>query len=91
MFASAMMRENTADASKALNMLDRYQHSFAVRNVLAAAYYARINRIERARAFWDQAKREQPMLMVSPDVFFSRLPMSPKVCDKLREWLKPVL
>lgn len=91
LFAAAMMRDNIADASEALRYLDRYEHTFAVRYVLAAAYNARIKRIDRAHALWAQATREQPLLRISPDGFFERLPMAPKVRSRLRAWLAPVM
>lgn len=90
-YVAAMMRDDPAGAGAALARVHMLRHANAVTPVLTAAWQARLGQLARARASWDQAKRIQPVLRLSPDQFFNRLPMAAPERERLKIWLGPVL
>lgn len=90
-YVGAMMRDDPAGAGRALGQMAGLRHSLPIYAVLAAAVHARNGDLAKARAQWAAARRDQPVLLVSPDLYLSRLPISPRVRRRLRAWLKPVL
>lgn len=90
-FFDAMMREDAPAAKEALVGLEDLEQSQAVVPMLTAAYHARTGQLPRARAAWQTAKDRQPVLNISPDVYFQRLPIAPEVRSRLKQWLAPVL
>jgi tetratricopeptide (TPR) repeat protein len=90
-FVSAMMREDTAGAGRALARLQQLNHTLPVLPIFSAAYEARTGQLQKARASWERAETVQPILRVDPDLFLERTPLSPVVAARLKKWLGPVL
>jgi hypothetical protein len=90
-FISAMMREDTAGAGRALGQLKQLNHSIPVTPIFSAAYEAHTGQLAKARESWERARNMQPILRINPDIFFDRTPLGPDVTARLKQWLEPVL
>lgn len=90
-FVSAMMRQDTQGAGRALAQLKALQHSLPILPVLSAALEARTGRLDEARASWEGAKANYPVIRLSPDHFLERMPIGPTVRVRLKEWLAPLI
>ena len=90
-FVAAMMGEDLAAAHAAIAKIDAESYSSVLSRILDAAYEARTGNLAAARASWEQAKQDKPILRVLPGAFLKTLPASPEVQAKLTSWLRPAV
>lgn len=90
-FVAAMMKDDLAAARAAVAHLNTQNHTSALNRILQAAYESRSGNLGAARASWDIACEQQPVLKVYPAAFLMVLPASAQVKDRLREWLRPAV
>lgn len=88
---AAMMRDDPEAGQIALARLQMREADGTALHILQAALAARRGKTVLARAYWQQAAIDQPVLRVQPELVLRRLPVAPEVRDRLREWLGPVL
>lgn len=89
-FLLAMMRDDVAAAGEAWSRMGRLAVRPHAYHVLSAAYLARTGRTEPARTAWRRALRRDVPNGLSSEEFLRRLPVSPAVAARLKEWLGPV-
>lgn len=90
-FAAALLRDDPSAARVAHSRMLKMSDARSLVAVLAAAMYARSGSISLARAKWEQAEQQQPLIRLAPDRFLARLPIAPSVRVPLRRWLDPVI
>lgn len=90
-FIAGMMKDDLPGAHAAIMHIQAQGHSSVFCQIFEAAYDARIGQLGAARASWDLAAAQKPILRLNPGAFMATLPATAEVRDKLRAWLKPAV
>lgn len=86
-FVAAMMREDTVAAGEEASELEQFDMGQPLMLIIEAAYASRVGRADEAKAALDQLRAYPAVRFIGVNAVIDRLPISPEVRRKLRQWL----